>query len=69
MACKIKKKKNKWFGRKLCFRVLCLTSATVVIDINHHSGNSHFCKYLHIFLLNERKTKVGKKLILTLEVS
>lgn len=42
-----------WFGRKLCFPVLFLTLASVMIEINHHSGNSHFYKYLHIFLLNK----------------
>lgn len=46
-------KKKKWFGQKLCFSFLFLTSAAVVIDINHHSGNSHFYNYLHIFLLNK----------------
>lgn len=45
------KKKKKRFCRKLCFLVLILTSATVVVDINHHSGtvvftNTYFLKIL-----------------------
>lgn len=61
MVCKTHQK-NPWFGRKLCFPVLFLSSATVVVDINHHSGNGHFYKYLHIFLLNKWSSiEEGKK--------
>lgn len=46
------RKQQGWVGSFFSPFYFYLT-VTVAIEINHHSGNSHFYEYLHIFLLNK----------------